>query len=459
MEPYLCVFLVLLLPLFTYEKAAGDCPPDFLTLLGNCYKMLPGTYKGVDAVSECRSLGANITSSKAEAENQLLLDLRSNASRGGQRLWLGMTDSASPNEWRWTDDNTLVDAYPTSHHWRQTTKSETSTTNNLQCAWITADNKGRVWSHTKCNNHAAVTVCKIYLNEISESATDKTTSMNNELSSVQNMMPTDMTTTTDSASSSDQYIRLSNHVRTTSTLLSTFIDTAVKQSLLSVDEDNILIDKTTATMTTSPTATMQPHIAATSAITFMALPSSSAPHVTVDKLTPSPPAHLETDNSTVPLPTTSTELFLHTSLQTQIDTTDNYDSYLFSQPSFTETPFTATTKYMSTNVSPITAPRFTLVSQFLYPSMVNNVIPHTTSHNCLCPCKTKLLPDVLLSLQEKYASLILKTSTLSSYVRKKISIADFRVSSNYIGVSGLIVCIVPVFLVIGSDVLTCVKGK
>ncbi|XP_046575554.1 serine-rich adhesin for platelets-like [Haliotis rubra] len=470
MEPYLCVLLVLLLPLHTHQQAAVGCPPDFLPLLRSCYKMLPGAYRGVDAVSQCEIIGANITSSKTEAENNLLLELRSNASRGGQRLWLGMTDSASPNEWRWTDDNSLVDAYPTSHHWRTTTKSEALPANNLQCAWILSDSKGRLWSHTKCNNHEAITVCKIYLDENPESTTDKTTSMNNELSSAQNMVATALSTDsahTETASSSDQYGRLSSGVRTPSPLLSTITDTTT----LSVEEEDISSDTTTAylsLMTPSATETMQSNLSATAATTSMALATPSAPGVIADTSTPSQPALLGTENSTVSVlthPTTSTQIFMLTPLQTHIETTDSYESHLSIQPSFTEIVSTETTKQISpyvsakTSLHSNTASGFTLTSQFLYPSTVHNVISHTPSNNCLCPCKTKLLPEVLSSLQEKYSALILKRSALSSYVRKKVSIADFRVSSNFIGVSGLLVCLVPLFLVFASDLLTCVKGK
>ncbi|XP_071089569.1 platelet glycoprotein Ib alpha chain-like [Haliotis cracherodii] len=439
MELYMYVMLVLLWPLCTHQE--GGCPPEFLPLLGHCYKMLAGAFTGVDAVSQCQSLGAQITSSKTEAENALLLDLRSNASRGGERLWLGLNDSAVGNEWRWMDDNSLVDTYPTSHHWRSISKSEIPPVNNLQCAWITGDNRQRLWSHTKCSNHPAITVCKTYLAANTDSVIDKTTSMKNELSTVQDMltmglsMPTS-TVNYESASSSKLEGILSSHISSTPTQLFMFTATTTLQSPLFAEEDDVSSDKLitfmslatpSQTITNNPVTTPSQPLATTSTVSTVPVPSSAL-DLAADVSTSTEPILIRTETpqlSTLSHPTRHTQVSIQTLSQISMD-------------SHTQTQIKTTHTQASVTIITSTS---------------------IASQNCLCHCKSILLPEVLVSLQEKYSALVLETSALSSYVRKKMSIPDYRVSSNCIGVSGLLVCFVPLLIVFFADLMTCLKGR
>lgn len=274
-----------------------------------------------------------------------------------------------------------------------------------------------------------------------DSMIDKTTSMRNELSTVQDMLTMGLSTPTstvhyESTSSSKLEGILSSHISSTPTQLFMFTATTTLQSPLFAEEDDVSSDKLTTfmslatppqTMTNNPVTTPFQLSATTSTVSTVPVPSSDL-DLAADVSTSTEPILIRAETSqlsTLSHPTRHTQVSIQTISQISMD-------------AHTQSQIKATHTQASVTIITSTS---------------------TASQNCLCRCKTKLLPEVLVSLQEKYSALVLETSALSSYVRKKMSIPDYRVSSNCIGVSGLLMCFVPLLFVFFADLMTCLKGR
>ncbi|KAK3741516.1 hypothetical protein RRG08_018133 [Elysia crispata] len=108
-----------------------------------CSRYLDESMKYASAVEKCKSLNAEVTTSKSQEENTFVVGLISSA------VWLGLTDDVKEGEHIWVDGTPLDYS-----NWHD---GEPNNWNNIQdCVELTTSGK---WNNRNCENGYGV-VCK-----------------------------------------------------------------------------------------------------------------------------------------------------------------------------------------------------------------------------------------------------------------------------------------------------------
>ncbi|XP_052811919.1 echinoidin-like isoform X2 [Mya arenaria] len=94
-------------PYVGYVCKQADCPSDWSSYSGRCYRILPkASWDG--GFASCKNLGAHIAVVTEYLQNTFLHDMWMSSAEGTSNgLWLGVTDHKEEGTWRWVTNEQL----------------------------------------------------------------------------------------------------------------------------------------------------------------------------------------------------------------------------------------------------------------------------------------------------------------------------------------------------------------
>ena len=87
--------------MLNYISVEGDCPDEWTSIAGGCYKFLPEKYNWEDAKEACHMLHGWLVEIESEEQNDAIHD-EAKKQDGWKKAWIGLTDEAEEGEWVWS---------------------------------------------------------------------------------------------------------------------------------------------------------------------------------------------------------------------------------------------------------------------------------------------------------------------------------------------------------------------
>ena len=87
--------------MLNYISVEGDCPDEWTSIAGGCYKFLPEKYNWEDAKEACHMLHGWLVEIESEEQNDAIHDA-AKEQEGWKAAWIGLTDEAEEGEWVWS---------------------------------------------------------------------------------------------------------------------------------------------------------------------------------------------------------------------------------------------------------------------------------------------------------------------------------------------------------------------
>ena len=87
--------------MLNYISVEGDCPDEWTSIAGGCYKFLPEKYNWEDAKEACHMLHGWLVEIESEEQNDAIHD-EAQKQDGWEKAWIGLTDEAEEGEWVWS---------------------------------------------------------------------------------------------------------------------------------------------------------------------------------------------------------------------------------------------------------------------------------------------------------------------------------------------------------------------
>ena len=87
--------------MLNYISVEGDCPDEWTSIAGGCYKFLPEKYNWEDAKEACHMLHGWLVEIESEEQNDAIHD-EAKKQDGWKEAWIGLTDEAEEGEWVWS---------------------------------------------------------------------------------------------------------------------------------------------------------------------------------------------------------------------------------------------------------------------------------------------------------------------------------------------------------------------
>ena len=146
--------------MLNYISVEGDCPDEWTSIAGGCYKFLPEKYNWEDAKEACHMLHGWLVEIESEEQNDAIHD-EAKKQDGWKTAWIGLTDTAEEGEWVWssgkaTDFTNWAPDQPSN------TKQQRNKMQGEDCAMMNidhgADTASKPWTTPKKWNDASCPV-------------------------------------------------------------------------------------------------------------------------------------------------------------------------------------------------------------------------------------------------------------------------------------------------------------
>jgi hypothetical protein len=144
-------------------SATPKVPADAVIFQGHEYKYFAEQISWKEAQRRCRQMGGHLPIVESSAENTFLARMAdggfpSEGRSGNEAIWLGATDEADENEWRWTDGKRLIFA-----NWDNGQPNNKNAEEHYAVLWLASDPArfGR-WSDQPnvASQHTAHFICE-----------------------------------------------------------------------------------------------------------------------------------------------------------------------------------------------------------------------------------------------------------------------------------------------------------